>query len=136
MTLKLPMPMLRRVLDGVGMLALPIVAMSFVRPINWTLLAIGAAVGVLLLVRVLRAGVECTPETITVRAYWWTRQIPTRSVLGIRRETPAIVWVDGSGQQQSTAMPAFKAFRTDIVAKDNRLALDRMQVWLEGQRTA
>ena len=130
------MPVLRRVLDGAGALLLPIVAMSFVRPINWTLMAIAAAVGVMLLVRVLRAGVECAPETITVRTYRWDKRIPTRSVLGIRRETPAIIWLDESGQQRSTPMPAFKAFRTDIVARDNRLALDRMQVWLEGRRTA
>ena len=88
------MPMLRRVLDGAGALLLPIVAMSFVRPINWTLMAIAAAVGLLLLVRVLRAGVECAPETITVRTYRWDKRIPTRSVLGIRRETPAIIWLD------------------------------------------
>ncbi|REH28485.1 hypothetical protein BCF44_12765 [Kutzneria buriramensis] len=131
------MPWLRRTLDGIGYLVGPfVVVLLLVRPVNWVLGLVALAVGAALCVRVQLCGVTCTPETVLVRSYFWSKRIPTRSVLEVRRGQPAIVWRDSAGVERSTRMVAFQAFITDIVAKDNRLALDRLDVWLANELTS
>jgi hypothetical protein len=131
------MPMVRRVLDGAGYLLLPVVMVSLViGAVSWVVAGIALAAGAVMCVRVLRCGVECTPETITVRSYLWSKRIPTGSVLGVRRERPELVWRDATGAHQTTPIAAFKPLLTDLVAKHNRYALDRLDMWLAGQRTA
>ncbi|HEX4224198.1 MAG TPA: hypothetical protein VHZ97_17650 [Pseudonocardiaceae bacterium] len=105
---------------------------------QFLVLVLVAAVAVLAGVRLVRLGVDATPETITVRGYGPVRHIPIRSITDVRQwGMPRISWLDAAGHAHVTNV---QALRSDaMIGMANRHgteAAEELVEWIKRHRRA
>ena len=109
---------------GVLILAGPIVG----GPLEVPLLVAALGIAITLSVRGTECGVDCTPETITVRGWVRTVSVPVDAVVGVDQDRSALLWRDGDGERR-TRLHAFARSRQGI-DRHSRESLERLADWV------
>jgi hypothetical protein len=92
------------------------------------------AVPLWLVIRSLRASVECTSEKILVRGWIWSRLIPRSHITSLSSGWRVIHWTSRSGSKRLTPLPMFWDFPNATYSMDqhNAEAIAEVQRWIRG----
>lgn len=140
--LRLRMPLVARIsaviaVCGIALLILAeLGGTSLDATAQFLLLVLVAALAVLAGVRLVRLGIDATPETITVRGYGPVRRIPISSITDVRQwGMPRISWLDAAGHAHVTNVQALRSdTRIGMANRHGTEAAEELVDWIERHR--